>query len=68
MTLNVQLEQEAEGRWIAAVLDLSRVCCGPTREEALAKVRALALRAVVDRIEHGKATADLDAFSFESAA
>jgi predicted RNA binding protein YcfA (HicA-like mRNA interferase family) len=46
MTLSIELEQELDGRWIAAVAALPSVLSyGMTETAAVAKVRALALRA-----------------------
>jgi predicted RNase H-like HicB family nuclease len=54
----VELDREADGRWIAEVVDLPGVLVyGATREEALASAQALALRVVADRLEHGEAPA-----------
>ena len=54
--LSVALEREDDGRWIAEVPDLPGVLAyGATREEAVAKVQALSLRVLNDRIEHGEA-------------
>ena len=51
----VELEQETDGRWIAEVQELPGVLCyGANREEALAKVEALALRVVADQLEIGE--------------
>ena len=51
----VEIEKEADGRWIADVQELSGVMVyGQTREEALAKVEALALRVVADQLETGE--------------
>ncbi len=50
MTFKVELEQEEDGRWIAEITDLPGVLVyGRTREQAQAKVQALALRVVADR-------------------
>jgi predicted RNase H-like HicB family nuclease len=50
--LNVELDHEADGRWIADVPELPGVLVyGGTREDALAKVQALALRVLADMIE-----------------
>jgi len=50
--LNVELDREADGRWIADVPELPGVLVyGKTREDALAKVQALALRVLADMIE-----------------
>ena len=51
----VELEREADGRWIAEVVALPRVMACDTREEALARAEVLALRVLVDRLEHGEA-------------
>ncbi len=55
MTLVVEFDREEDGRWIADI-DAIPGCLvyGSTREEALAKVEALALRVLADRIEHGE--------------
>ncbi len=53
--MRVEIEQEEDGRWIAEVPDLPGVMVyGPTRGEALSKVKALALRVLADRLEHGE--------------
>jgi len=56
--LTVEFEREADGRWIAEVPELAGVLVyGSTREDALARAQALALRVLADRIEHGEADA-----------
>ena len=51
----VEIEREDDGRWIAEVPDLSGVMTyGKTREEAISRVKALALRVLADRLEHGE--------------
>jgi len=53
MDLTIELEQEADGRWIAEVINLPGVLTyGQSQEEAVAKVKALALRVLADQIEH----------------
>jgi predicted RNase H-like HicB family nuclease len=55
--LTVELEREADGRWIAEVPALPGVLAyGSTREEAVRNVQALALRVIADRIQHGEPT------------
>ncbi|HEV3120203.1 MAG TPA: type II toxin-antitoxin system HicB family antitoxin [Gemmataceae bacterium] len=55
MKLNIETEQEEDGRWLAEVTDLSGVMAyGPTRDQAITRVQALALRVLADRIEHGE--------------
>jgi predicted RNase H-like HicB family nuclease len=68
MNFRVELEQEDDGRWIAEVVDLPGVLVyGNTAEEAQAKIQALALRVVADRLEHGEAGPDLVTISFAAA-
>ncbi len=55
MKLKIEIDREEDGRWLAEVPDLPGVMVyGQTREEAVSKVEALALRVVADRIEHGE--------------
>jgi predicted RNase H-like HicB family nuclease len=56
MRLYIETEQEIDGRWIAAVPDLPGVLVyGKTEEDAVQKVKALTLRVIADRLEHGEA-------------
>ena len=65
MTFRIEIEREEDGRWIAEVVDLPGVLAyGKTPEEAKAKVQALALRVLADRLEHGEASPDLVSISF----
>jgi predicted RNase H-like HicB family nuclease len=49
--MQIEVEREDDGRWIAEVPDLPGVMAyGPTREEAISRVKALALRVLADRI------------------
>jgi predicted RNase H-like HicB family nuclease len=55
MNLTVETEREDDGRWIAEVPELPGVMVyGTTRDEAVARVQALALRVLADRLEHGE--------------
>ncbi len=68
MTFSVELEREEDGRWIGEVSDLPGVLAyGSTRDEAQAKVQALALRVVAERLEHGEAGPQLLDISFRAA-
>lgn len=69
MVFSIELEQEADGRWIAEVPDLPGVLAyGATDREANARVQALALRVVADRLEHGEEDPDhLTSISFAMA-
>ena len=68
MKLRVEVEREDDGRWIAEVADLPGVLAyGTTQAEAQAKVQALALRVVAERLEHGEAGPELLDISFQAA-
>ncbi len=55
MQYSIELEQEEDGRWRAEVMDLPGVlACGKTRQEAVARVQALALRVLAERLEQGE--------------
>jgi predicted RNase H-like HicB family nuclease len=59
MQFNIESEQEEDGRWISEVLELPGVMVyAPTRQEALAKAQALALRVLAERLEHGEMLAE----------
>jgi predicted RNase H-like HicB family nuclease len=68
MTFTIEYEQEVDGRCPAEVLELSGVLAyGETLQEAGGGVQALALRVVVDRIEHGEVTPDMVDIRFAAA-
>jgi predicted RNase H-like HicB family nuclease len=53
--LRIETEKEQDGRWIAEVPALPGVLAyGATKAEAGAKVQALALRVIADRLENGE--------------
>ncbi|MDO9533035.1 MAG: type II toxin-antitoxin system HicB family antitoxin [Deltaproteobacteria bacterium] len=59
MKLTIESEKEEDGRWLAEVLELPGVMVyGQTKQEALAKAQALALRALAERLEHGEMLAE----------
>ncbi|MEX0775264.1 MAG: type II toxin-antitoxin system HicB family antitoxin [Phycisphaeraceae bacterium] len=58
----VEVEQETDGRWIAEVPDLPGVLVyGQTRDQAITRAQALALRVLADRLEHGEPLPDVRA-------
>jgi predicted RNase H-like HicB family nuclease len=68
MKLKVEVEREEDGRWIAEVPALpGALAYGATEVEARAKVQALALRVLADRLEHGEADPDLMNITFAAA-
>ena len=55
MRLAIETEREADGRWLAEVSELpGAMVYGQTREEAITRVEAMALRVIADRLEHGE--------------
>jgi predicted RNase H-like HicB family nuclease len=55
MNLTIEFDREDDGRWIAEVPDLPGcLVYGQSRDEAMLKARALALRVLADRLEHGE--------------
>ncbi len=61
MNFTIDLEQEVDGRWIGEIIEIPGVLAyGPTREEAIARAQALALRVLADRLEHGEGVPAID--------
>lgn len=61
MKFNVEIDREDDGRWIAEVVDLpGALAYGQTREEAVARAEALALRILADRLENGESLPNLE--------
>ena len=64
----VEIECEEDGRWLAEVTELPGVLAyGGTEDEAIARVQALALCVVADRLEHEEAGRDYFSISFKAA-
>jgi predicted RNase H-like HicB family nuclease len=58
--MKIELEREDDGRWVAEIPDIPGVMVyGDTKQEAISKAEALALRAMADRLEHGEAIPEL---------
>ncbi len=70
MRLIVELEREADGRWLAEVQSMPGVLAyGAAEAAAFAAAEALALRVLAERIEHGEASTEEPlTVSFERAA
>ena len=65
LIFEIEIDREDDGRWLAAVPQLSGVMSyGSTRDEAVARVQALALRVIADRLEHAEAPAEMLAVTF----
>jgi predicted RNase H-like HicB family nuclease len=68
VTFSIELEREQDGRWIAEIPDLSGVMCyAQDRDEAVARVQALALRVIAERLEHREAPAEFLNVTFQAA-
>jgi predicted RNase H-like HicB family nuclease len=65
VNLAIETEREEDGRWIAEIPDIPGVMVyGRTRQEAIERVKVLALRVVADRLENGEPVPEmLDVFS-----
>jgi predicted RNase H-like HicB family nuclease len=58
--LRIEVEREEDGRWLAEIPALPGVLAyGASRDEAVAKVEALALRVLADRVENGEPVPEL---------
>ena len=65
---SIEIEREDDGRWIAEVPALTGVMCyGADRDEAVARVQALALRVIAERLEHREAPAEFLNVTFQAA-
>ncbi len=56
MQFTLECEREADGRWLAEVVELPGVLAyGASANEAIAKAEVLALRVLAERLEQGEA-------------
>jgi predicted RNase H-like HicB family nuclease len=66
--LTLEIDREADGRFIAEVPDLPGVLAyGETQDQAVARAQALALRVLADRLEHGEPAPNLLPLDFRAA-
>ncbi len=66
--LKIETEQEEDGRWIAEVVEIpGAMAYGSTLHEATAKVQALALRVLAERLEQGEAELEFVNVTFRAA-
>ena len=55
MQFTIEVEREEDGRWIAEITEIpGAMTYGTSRGEAVARVEALALRVLAERIEAGE--------------
>jgi predicted RNase H-like HicB family nuclease len=68
VVFSIEIEREDDGRWLAEVPALTGVMCyGTDRDEAVARVQALALRVIAERLEYREAPAEFLDVSFRAA-
>ena len=68
MFLTLQIDQQTDGRFLAAIFDLpGGLAYGATHDEAFARVQAQALRVLVDRLETGEPTPSFLPLDFRTA-
>ena len=68
VNFSVYTEREDDGRWIAEIVEIpGAMTYGSTIEEATAKVQALALRVLAERLEHGEIGPEFIDLSFQAA-
>ena len=66
--MTIEIEREDDGRWLAEVMDLpGAMAYGETREQAAAHAKALALRVIADRLDHGEEVPDITPLFAEAA-
>ncbi|MGI9175578.1 MAG: type II toxin-antitoxin system HicB family antitoxin [Rhodothermales bacterium] len=66
--MTIEIEREDDGRWLAEVMELPGVMAyGPSREAAAARAKALALRVIADRLDHGEEVPDITSLFAEAA-
>jgi len=54
MKLMIELDHEADGRWIAEVPELNVLLYGESRQDAIQRAQSAAREIVLDRIAHGE--------------
>jgi predicted RNase H-like HicB family nuclease len=68
VVFSIEIEREEDGRWLAEVPALAGVMCyGADHDEAIARVQALALRVIAERLEHREAPAEFLNVTFQAA-
>jgi predicted RNase H-like HicB family nuclease len=64
----IEIDREDDGRWLAEVPSLPGVMCyGADRREAVARLQAVALRVIAERLEHREAPVEFLNVSFQAA-
>jgi predicted RNase H-like HicB family nuclease len=58
MNLEIELDRETDGRWIAEIADLNLLLYGVSREDAIQRIEAAAIEIIEDRIKRGTLPAE----------
>jgi predicted RNase H-like HicB family nuclease len=66
--LTIELDREADGRWIAEVPELNVLLYGASRRDAIDRAQSAAREIVRDRIAHGELPPDSADAVFDVAA
>lgn len=67
MDFHIETEQETDGRWIAEITDIPGcLVYGNTPEQAIARVKALALRILADQLDENQRLVNLTSITFAS--
>ena len=54
MKLTIELDREADGRWIAEVPELNVLLYGDSKQEAIQRAQLAAREIILDRIAHAE--------------
>jgi predicted RNase H-like HicB family nuclease len=68
MKLTIELDREADGRWIAEVPELNILLYGASKQDAIERAQSAAREIVLDRIAHGELPPDFADAVFDVAA
>lgn len=68
MKLSIELDREADGRWIAEVPELNLLIYGDSKQDAIQRVQSAAREIVLGRIAHGELPPDSANAEFDIAA
>jgi predicted RNase H-like HicB family nuclease len=68
MKLTIELDHEADGRWIAEVPELNVLLYAESQEDAIQQAQSAAREIVLDRIAHGELPPDSANAIFDVAA
>jgi len=68
MKLTIELDREADGRWIAEVPELNILLYGESKPDAIQRAQSATREIVLDRIAHGELPPDSANAVFDVAA